>query len=264
MTIPTFNDTVVRQIGNVLEGAASHREFTALFNESKIVEQGGTPKWERITLALVARQRQDGCGNNVVAFIQVVMNPVRFVGQTSRFDDLRHRLNVVIAFVAIQLGEDGIVRTTTAAKTLSEAAARAGRLRKLLEQRQVHADVLAFCREELLKDNYFHAVFEATKSVADKIRTKSGLLSDGAELVDDVFSLKNPVLAINTLRTETEQSEHKGFANLLKGVFGTFRNVTAHAPKIHWTIEEQDALDLLTMVSYLHRRLDRAVKVIKS
>jgi uncharacterized protein (TIGR02391 family) len=49
----------------------------------------------------------------------------------------------------------------------------------------------------------------------------------------------------------------------LKGVFGTFRNVTAHAPKIHWTIEEQDALDLLTMVSYLHRRLDRAVKVIK-
>ena len=132
------------------------------------------------------------------------------------------------------------------------------RLRKLLEQRQVHSDVLVFCREELLKDNYFHAVFEATKSVADKIRMKSGFVSDGAALVDEVFSSKNPVLAINTLRTETEESEHKGFANLLKGVFGTFRNVTAHAPKIHWSIEEQDALDLLTMVSYLHRRLDRA------
>jgi uncharacterized protein (TIGR02391 family) len=79
--------------------------------------------------------------------------------------------------------------------------------------------------------------------------------------VDDVFSLKKPVLAINTLRNETEQSEHKGFANLLKSVFGTLRNVTAHASKIHWTIEEQDALDLLTMVSYLHQRLDRAAKV---
>lgn len=261
MTIPTFNDTVVRQIGNVLESVASHREFTALFNECKIVEQGGSPKWERITLALIFRQRQDGCGNNVVVFIQAVMNPVRFVGQTSRFEEFRNRLNEVISFVGLQLGDDGTIRVATAARTLSEAAQRAGRLRKILEQRQVHSDVLAFCREELLKDNYFHAVFEATKSVADKIRAKSGLLSDGAELVDDVFSLKNPVLAINTLRTETEQSEHKGFANLLKGVFGTFRNVTAHAPKIHWTIEEQDALDLLTMVSYLHRRLDRAAKV---
>jgi uncharacterized protein (TIGR02391 family) len=261
MTIPTFSDTMVRQIGNVLEGAASHREFTALFNECKITEQGGSPKWERITLALTFRQRQDGCGNNVVVFIQAVMNPVRFVGQASRFEEFRNRLNEVISFVGLQLGDDGTIHVATLARTLSEAAQRAGRLRKLLEQRQVHSDVLAFCREELLKDNYFHAVFEATKSVADKIRNKSGLLSDGAELVDDVFALKNPVLAINTLRSETEQSEHKGFANLLKGVFGTFRNVTAHAPKIHWTIEEQDALDLLTMVSFLHRRLDRAVKV---
>lgn len=261
MTIPTFSDTVVRQLSNVLEGAATHREFTSLFNECKIAEQGGTPKWERITLALTFRQRQDGCGNNVVVFVQTVMNPVRFVGQTSRFEDLCHRLNEVISFAGFQLGDDGKVRLTTTARTLSEAAQRAGRLRRLLEQRQVHSDVLTFCREELLKDNYFHAVFEATKSVADKIRIKSGLLSDGAELVDDVFSLKNPVLALNTLRTETEQSEHRGFANLLKGVFGTFRNVTAHAPKIHWTVEEQDALDLLTMVSYLHRRLDRAAKV---
>ena len=76
-----------------------------------------------------------------------------------------------------------------------------------------------------------------------------------------VFSIKNPLLAINSLQTETEESEHKGFANLLKGVFGTFRNVTAHVPKIKWPIEEQDAMDLLTMVSYLHRRLDRAFKV---
>lgn len=264
MRIPTFNETVIRQIANVLEGAASHRELTALLSECNIAEQGGNPKWERITLALTLRQRQDGCGNNVVGLVQTVMNPVRFVGQTSRFEEFRHRLNEVISFAGLHLGEDGQVRAVTVAKTLTEAAQRAGRLRKLLEQRQVHPDVLTFCREELLKDNYFHAVFEATKSVADKLRTKSGLISDGAELVDTAFSIKNPVLAINTLRTETEQSEHKGLANLLKGVFGTFRNVTAHAPKIHWTIEEQDALDLLTMASYLHRRLDRAVKVLQS
>jgi len=48
--------------------------------------------------------------------------------------------------------------------------------------------------------------------------------------------------------------------NLMKGIFGTFRNPTAHAPKILWNISEQDALDLLTMVSFLHRRLDSAAR----
>jgi len=47
--------------------------------------------------------------------------------------------------------------------------------------------------------------------------------------------------------------------NLLKGLFGTFRNTTAHAPKITWEIEEQDALDILSLISLVHRRLDNAV-----
>jgi hypothetical protein len=38
-----------------------------------------------------------------------------------------------------------------------------------LQERQVHGDVLLFCRAELLQDNYFHAVFEATKSVAGRL-----------------------------------------------------------------------------------------------
>jgi uncharacterized protein (TIGR02391 family) len=124
--------------------------------------------------------------------------------------------------------------------------------------------VLRFCRAELLQDNYFHAVFEATKSVAQKIRDKTGLTGDGSEIVDKAFGLKGPMLAINTLRTETEQSEQTGFANLVKGMFGTFRNPTGHAPKITWRIEEQDALDLLSLVSYIHRRLDAAAQVTNS
>lgn len=47
--------------------------------------------------------------------------------------------------------------------------------------------------------------------------------------------------------------------NLLKGLFGMFRNTTAHAPKITWRIEEQDALDILSLISLVHRRLDNAI-----
>ena len=122
---------------------------------------------------------------------------------------------------------------------------------------------LRFCRAELLQDNYFHAVLEATKSVADKIRAKTGLTGDGADLVDQALALGKsgmPFLAFNSLRTESEQSEQKGLLNLMKGIFGTFRSPTAHAPRLSWSMTEQDALDLLTMASFLHRRLDSAVR----
>src|SRR5262249_4129673 len=160
------------------------------------------------------------------------------------------------------LHENGRLSQVEVARTVPEAQQRASRLRAELLTRRVHPDVLRFCKEELVVPNYFHAVFEATKSVADKLRMKSGLINDGSDLVDGALGLGKtgfPLLAFNSLQTETERSEHKGFALLLKGMFGAFRNVTAHAPKIMWPIQEQDALDLLTLASLLHRRLDATV-----
>ena len=106
-----------------------------------------------------------------------------------------------------------------------------------------------------MHDNYFHAVFEATKGLAERIRSMSGVDGDGAELVDKVFSVSRHVLALNSLRTETERSEHKGFAALLKGCFGAARNPLAHEPKILWEGED-DAADYLSLVSLLHGKLD--------
>ena len=98
-------------------------------------------------------------------------------------------------------------------------------------------------------------------ALAHALDGATGLTSDGADLVDEALRITTPRLAINSLRTDTEQSEQRGLINLLKGMFGTFRNVSGHAPKITWPIEEEDALDLLSIVSYLHRRLDSAVRV---
>jgi uncharacterized protein (TIGR02391 family) len=80
-------------------------------------------------------------------------------------------------------------------------------------------------------------------------------------LVDEALGQAQgvPLLAFNTLKTESERSEDAGLPNLCKGMFGAFRNPTAHEPRISWRIEEQDATDLLTLASLLHRRLDAAV-----
>ncbi len=262
-----FDDHVLQAICDVLGdtgGGLTGSEIGRLLQERNIPDpEPSTTKRYRLHLALAAQQQEDRCANNVVAFILAAMNPVRYVHERMAFEDRRTRLNVVLAFSGLSVQEDGTLKRVETARTISAAQERAGRLRQTLQDRRVHADVLRFCKAELLQDNYFHAVFEATKSVADKIRSLSGLTSDGAQLVDEAFGLRHgglPCVAFNSLQTETERSEHRGFVNLMKGMFGVFRNTTAHAPKIMWRIDEQDALDMLTLASLLHRRLDAAVR----
>jgi uncharacterized protein (TIGR02391 family) len=265
MALPKFDLGLLQSISDILgdtQKGFTGSEIGRLLGECGITDL--LPQYTkryRIFEALKEKQLADGCGNNVGAFLQHSMNPVRHHDAQEWFEDTRNKLNHVLAFGGYQLGEDGKLVQAEKAKTLTEAQAKASKLKEHLLARKVHPDVLRFCREELLVDNYVHAVFEATKSVAEKIRQMTGLTSDGATLVDEAFTFKSciPHLAFNTLQSDSEQSEQKGFMNLLKGLFGTFRNTTAHVPKITWNIEEQDALDILSLVSLIHRRLDTAV-----
>jgi uncharacterized protein (TIGR02391 family) len=217
-------------------------------------------KWKRLHNAFVAFQNEHQVGNHVVVFIKRAMDPARYVGEPTVFRSRRDKLNSVLAFCGMILGEDGQVRRADAAHTIDQALERANRLHAALIHRSVHADVLKFCKAELLQDNYFHAVFEAMKSITVKVRSLSGLTSDGCDLAHDSFGQKHgdPLLAINPFQTETQKGEQYGFMNLLKGLYGTIRNPLAHDPKIEWDMTEQDALDILTTISLVHRKLDQA------
>ncbi|MGN8037834.1 TIGR02391 family protein [Chitinophaga sp. 22321] len=220
-------------------------------------------KWKRLFNAFAHHQRKHNASNGIQVFIQKTLNPVRYADNHDLFEANRTEINTRLLFIGIELMDTGKFRRVTEARTIPEAQKRADTLKAKLKDRRVHADVLLFCKAELLQDNYFHAVFEATKSVAEKIREKADLTEDGAGLVDKAFGLgtaRTPKLAINSLRTESEESEHKGFANLLKGMFGMFRNTTGHAPRIRWEIDEETALDCLTLASLLHKKLDNCIR----
>lgn len=260
-TVPPFTAGQLEAISRELGEAMTGNQLSRLLPDAGIADiSAQSTKWKRIYEALAARQANDGRGNAVCRFIRAAMAPERFGNEADRFEVHREGLNLTLAFVGLELREDGKLYRSKPTRSLTEAQERANALKAKLRERNVHPDVLIFCRAELLQKNYFHAVFEATKSVADKIRTKTGLTSDGAELVDEGFGMKSgmPALAFNLLRNPTERSEHSGLAMLTKGMFGTFRNTTAHAPKISWPIDLDDALDLLTLASLLHRRLDAA------
>jgi uncharacterized protein (TIGR02391 family) len=215
-------------------------------------------KRHRIYSAFVITQNEKQDRVPILAFIRHAMKPEKYVRDPPRYERMRMHLNKALAFAGLAVEPSGTLISVERAQTLSEAQRRASDLREDLELRSVHPDVLKFCREELLAENYFHAILEATKSVADKLRSKTGLTDDGATLVDRSLAGDIPLLAINSLSSESERSEQRGFSNLVKGLFGMFRNPTAHAPKIRWAMNKEDAEEVFTLLSLVHKRIDSA------
>jgi uncharacterized protein (TIGR02391 family) len=251
-------EAIADALGDTSEGLTGS-EISHLLNICKMSDPNpAITKRHRLFNAFVESQnkRQDRVA--ILGFIRHAMKPERYARCPERFEPLRLNLNRALAFASIAVGEDGKLSSSEKASTLSQAERRAQELRADLVRRGVHPDVLEFCKAELLADNYFHAVLEATKSIASKLRTRMGLMDDGGILIDHSLSGDKPVLAINPLKTESERSEQRGFANLLKGTFGMFRNPTAHEARIIWNMDQTDAEDLLSLVSLIHRRLDKA------
>lgn len=218
-------------------------------------------KWRRLYNAFAEFQNEHQVGNHIVVFIHRAMNPVRYAGEPRLFNLRKDRLNTILAFKGMELGDDGKVRRTNRAQTMSEAQERSNRFQAALEQRGVHEDVFRCCRAEVLSKNYFHAVVEAVKSITIKIRSLSGSDRDGVKLIDFAFGFKAaapPRVAINAFKTATQRGEQGGFISLLKGLYGTVRNPLAHEAKVDWAMSEQDALDIMTLVSLIHRKLDHA------
>jgi uncharacterized protein (TIGR02391 family) len=156
----------------------------------------------------------------------------------------------------LQVGEDGKVRTlsekvTTIRKSIPENE-------KIFDERQFHSKIIQHARKLFIEENYFHAVFECCKLYDKEVRQKSRIEDSGASLMFKAFSLSGP-LKLNTQRTETEKNEQEGIMHLSSGIMSAIRNPQAHEPALDWSITREDALDLLSVLSFLFRKLDNAI-----
>jgi uncharacterized protein (TIGR02391 family) len=258
-TVPPFAEGQIETLARLLGECGSGTDISRVLHDRGLVDNSGeSTKWRRLYWVFLDCQERYGCGNQIVDFVRSFLTPARFVGRSEEFEARRRELNAILAFSGLEYGADGQFRKVDAAATLDEAERRVRTIRGKFQGRRMHSEVVKYCRSELMQDNYFHAVFEAAKGLAQRIRDMTGVQADGASLIDRVFAIERPLLALNTLRTETEKSEHKGFSALLKGCFAAVRNPLAHEPKILWEGED-DAADYLSLISLLHRKLDQCV-----
>jgi uncharacterized protein (TIGR02391 family) len=260
-----FNEGTIESIAHVVGDTSSGftgAEIARLLRVCRIPDPGEMTKWRRVATALEDEQTKTRSGNCIVSFITAAMQPVRWTNNTAGFAAMREGLNIVLAFSGLAVGEDGLVYRRTAARTHDEAAI-AKRLRDELVRRKGHSEVFKYCSKELVEEDCFGAVFEATKGLCERLRAMCGLDEDGQRLVQEAFEGSSPMIALNSLRTNTEKNEQRGLASLMKGVLSAFRNPEAHETKLTWHVSEPDAIDLLSTLSLIHGRLDVAVVIRK-
>ncbi|MDD6581775.1 MAG: TIGR02391 family protein [Bacteroidales bacterium] len=258
---------VLEMISNILGDTArglTGSEIHRLLLQSNIEDltQDGVMLAKRKNLfnSLANNQNKNKCSNQILVFIGNALAPSRYVDNLEEFERLRTAINQQLAFVGYELQSNGKYREIEKANTISDVQIKAESLKQELEKRKAHQEVFKYCKAELLQNNYFHSVLEANKGLFQRIRDLSGIETDGNTLIEQVFST-SPILVINDYQSSSEKNEHNGFCNLLKGLCAMFRNPTAHEPKIDWEITEQDALEILGIISYCHRRLDKAQKI---
>lgn len=259
--INVFDNQDLRNISDALSIMITHSKITDYLQECNIAESGGSSKSDRIYYALKERQDRDGCGNNVAAFILRIISPKRYSNELE-FENHRTTINEKLAFTGYFISEKGELKICQKASTISEAQERSQKIKKKIHGMKIHPYIIPYCDEEWLRDDYFHAIEEVAKSVFDVLKQKSGNHSiDGAVLVDFCFALNNeknptPKLAFNTLSSDSEISEHKGFANFCKGFYGMYRNPKAHSSRKNEDTNLEQLAEVLVVATIIHNRLD--------
>lgn len=124
---------------------------------------------------------------------------------------------------------------------------------------QIHPEIESVSKKLFLDGHYSQAIFEAFKRVNNLVKEKAGRKDlDGKSLMQNVFSVNNPVLKFNSLSTQSDKDEQEGFMYLFSGAMLGIRN-----PKGHENIIQNNkskALEYLVFASLLCRRLEETKK----
>lgn len=244
-----------------ITGAVIHRILLQSQIEDVSYTEQFLSKRKKLYNAFEKNQKDYKCANNIILFMQNILDPQRYVGNQDLWGILKGKVNNQLAFEGWFLNDSNQIVAIEKASILSDVQIKVEGLKSKLIEQGAHKSIFDCCNSELLADNYFHAVFESSKGLIKRIQDLAGVKYDGQNLMENVFKDDNPILIINNFQSKSEKDEHRGFRNLLIGIVAMFRNPSSHTLKVEWNMSEQDALDILAIMSYCHRRLDKAQKI---
>ena len=124
---------------------------------------------------------------------------------------------------------------------------------------RIHPKIIEIARPRFTAGHLADAVEAAAKEVNDRVKsivkTRTSKDDDGSSLMKQAFSLKNPIISLADLSTQSGQSEQVGYMEIFSGTMTGIRNPKAHSNLI---IDENRAIHLLYLASLLMYKLDEA------
>lgn len=189
-------------------------ELTTLLGQSGIfpVDDGssrsqlgyiiGLNKRDWLYNCLVTEINNSHSWDRVFSFLQAVLNPALYtsVEHRQKYRYLFEGTNKVLLLAGLSIDQSGRLVEVSQAQTLNEVDQRVNRLKKALYDRAIHSEVQKYCVEDYLRADYYDAVFEAAKGLAERVRQISGLTTDGGLLFQTAFSKNNPYIFFNSMK----------------------------------------------------------------
>lgn len=251
----------IEQLAGIVGQVCSGTQITELFRRSgfaQVVHDGST-KWRFVASELERLQSEDANRpHRIIRVLETLCSPQAYVGRREQFDSLLAAVNQVLAFYGLTITEEGkaviggekarTVRTTVGDDEMSFLA------------RNFHSEVGRHGRRHFSRGAYFHAVFECCKALNVAVENNTGIEKSGQALMSAALGVDGP-LALNRRLTQSERDEQQGVMFLCMGLMNAIRNPQAHEPELSWPMTREDALDVLTLISFLFRKLERGVIV---
>lgn len=128
---------------------------------------------------------------------------------------------------------------------------------EIFNQRNFHPNIIKHAGKPYKEGNFPLAVFECAKAFEKAVQNKSKIDAFGESLMSKAFSLGKGALKLNSHASETERNEQEGIMHLAIGFMKAIKNPQSHEPVIDWHISNNEALDLLSFLSFLWRQVDK-------
>ena len=127
--------------------------------------------------------------------------------------------------------------------------------------RHLDDNIKSVSKSDYERGDYIRAAQEGVKLYEKNVKAKSFIDKIGVELMSKSFGPELQPLKVSDNITDTDKNIEKGQQHMSMGLMAGFRNPSMHEPKDHIypaIYDDADCLDLLSMMSYLFKKLDKA------
>ncbi|MCR4422590.1 MAG: TIGR02391 family protein [Exilispira sp.] len=259
MNIKPFDLSALEKIAKIVGERYTGSEITEFFRKAGFtnIRHDGSTKWKFVYAALEELQKQPYGPYNIAKVIEKLCYPQEYFEKAEYYKEIVEKMNEILAFYDMEVNfkTGKIIVKPSNSPTLRSQHSQA---ELIFDARNFHLEVRKHSRLLFKEGKYFYAVFECCKAFDKYVQEKSRINKHGAELKGAALSLKGP-LKINTQRTDTEKNEQEGIMHLCIGLMRAIRNPEAHEPELDWPITQEDALNILSLISFLWQKIDTAV-----